>query len=96
MSFKAHLFVCTNSPDKSHKCGSKGAEELRKRLKDRCKNEFGKSVRVSSAGCMGKCEEGIACVIYPQNEWFLNVEDRGRDEDRIFEAVRSAVKNAKD
>jgi (2Fe-2S) ferredoxin len=91
VSYKAHLFVCTNSPDRPGKCGHKNAENLRRRLKDRCKDAFGKSVRVSSAGCMGKCEDGIAVIVYPQNTWILNAEDQPMDEQKIFSAVADAV-----
>lgn len=95
MDFKAHLFVCTNSPEKSDRCGSKNAEDLRKRLKKRCGKEWGKAVRINSSGCLGHCEEGIACVLYPQNQWFLNVSDREKDEELLFEAVKNAVEKNK-
>ena len=84
---KAHLFICTNSPDKVGKCGNKGSEELRKSLKLRCKKElWGQHVRINSAGCLDKCEQGIAAVLYPQNEWFLDLTKA--DEDKLFDAVR--------
>lgn len=95
MNFKTHLFVCTNSPDKPGKCGHKNAEDLRRRLKERCKGPFGKEVRVNAAGCLGHCENGIAAVIYPEAKWFLNLENSTTDEDRLFEAVSQAFK-AKD
>jgi len=88
--YKAHLFVCTNSPDKPGKCGSKGSEEIRMKLKEACRNEFGKTVRVSSSGCMGYCERGIAAVIYPQNEWMLDLtkDDSAKVLEKVQEAVR--------
>jgi predicted metal-binding protein len=91
MSYKAHLFICTNSPDRTGKCGSKNSEELRKRLKDRCKKEFAPgALRVNSSGCLGACENGIAAVLYPQQEWFLNLTlDSG--EDTLIEALRKAL-----
>jgi (2Fe-2S) ferredoxin len=30
-------------------------------------------VRVNAAGCLGQCEQGIAAVLYPKGEWFLNL-----------------------
>lgn len=91
--YKAHLFICTNAPDKDGKCGSKGAEEMRRDLKDRCRNEFGKDVRVNAAGCLGYCERGIAAVIYPQNKWMLELTNK--DGNQILEAVREALGKSK-
>ena len=84
--YKTHLFICTNAPDKSGKCGSKGAEELRKEVKEQCKKEFGKSVRVNSAGCLGYCERGIAAVIYPQGEWLFELDKK--DSDKVVKRVK--------
>lgn len=92
MDFKAHLFICTNSPEKSSKCGSKNSEELRRRLKKRANERWGKSVRVNASGCLGHCENGIACVLYPKNKWFLDI--REKDEDKLFEALEKAVAEA--
>ena len=90
MSYKTHGFICTNSPDKNGKCGSKDCEELRRNLKDRCKEKFGKdAVRVNSSGCLGYCEHGIAAVIYPEGKWLLD--QTKKDEDSIFEEIRKSV-----
>ncbi len=90
--YKAHLFVCTNAPDRPGKCGSKGAEEIRAQMKEACRNEFGKSVRVSSSGCMGYCERGIVAVVYPQNEWMFDLEKQ--DGAQVLDKVREAVKKS--
>lgn len=87
--YKAHLFVCTNAPDRPGKCGSKGAEEIRKNMKEACRTEFGKSVRVSSSGCMGYCERGIVAVVYPQNEWMFDLTQS--DSAKVLETVRAVV-----
>lgn len=26
-------------------------------------------VRINKSGCLGKCEEGPACVVYPEGNW---------------------------
>jgi (2Fe-2S) ferredoxin len=90
--YKAHLFVCTNSPDRPGKCGSKGSEEMRKTLKDQCRTAFGKTVRVSSSGCMGFCERGIVAVVYPQNQWLFDL--KPTDTEQVFAAVQDAVKKS--
>ena len=83
--YKCHVFVCTNQPNNPNKCGSKGAEKLRKRLKEQCSSEFGKSVRVNASGCLGYCEHGIAAVIYPEGEWLVDL-DKNAD-DMLFEKI---------
>ena len=89
---KAHLFVCTNKPDKPGKCGNKGSEDLRAELKQRCKDAFGKNeeLRINSSGCLGFCERGITAVLYPEGKWF--VELSSKDRDRLFEEVSRAMK----
>lgn len=91
MDFKAHLFICTASPDNPGKCGGKGSERLRRDLKERCKREFGKNVRINTAGCLGQCEFGIAAVMYPQGKWFLELDKK--DDEKLFEAVKKAVRD---
>lgn len=89
--YKTHVFVCTNGADKKGKCGYKGSEKLRSDLKASCKEAFGKDVRVNSAGCLGYCEEGIACVIYSEDKpakWYLNIKDD--DHDILFKAVKKS------
>lgn len=96
VKYKAHLFICTNQPQNPEKCGSKQAEDLRRRLKERAQQEFGKDVRINAAGCLGACEDGIACVLYPQGQWFLNMKNDPKDEEKLLSAVRVAVMAAKE
>lgn len=91
MSYKTHLFVCTNSPDNPKKCGSKGAEDLRRRLKETCGAKYGKTVRINASGCLGYCERGIAAVIYPEGQWLLDLNND--DDQKIQEAVDASMKN---
>lgn len=92
--YDTHLFICTNSPDKPGKCGSKGSEELRRNLKERCNNEFGKQVRVNASGCLGHCEHGIAAVLYKNkvghqgSEWFLDLTKE--DSEILYAAIKAA------
>ncbi|MCI5073043.1 (2Fe-2S) ferredoxin domain-containing protein [bacterium] len=77
--FDQHVFVCTNQrPDDSAKgcCYSKGAENILLRLKQEVKKlKTDKKIRINKAGCLGRCSEGIAVVVYPDMQWFLNVQD---------------------
>ena len=87
--YKCHVFVCTNQPDNPNKCGSKGSEKLRKRLKEKCGEAFGKSVRVNASGCLGYCEHGIAAVIYPEAQWFVDLDkDAG---EMLFDQIKDKM-----
>lgn len=90
MSYKTHLFICTNAPDNPNKCGSKGSESLRKSLKEKCGAAFGKEVRINASGCLGPCERGINAVMYPQGEWFHELKATPEDEQKLFEAVKKS------
>lgn len=83
--FKAHVFICTNSPDRPGKCGNLNSEKLRIQVKEECKKKYGKDVRVSSSGCMGQCEKGIAAVIYPANHWLLTLNES--DTSKVLDAI---------
>jgi predicted metal-binding protein len=88
MSYKTHVFICTAAPDKPGKCGNKGSEGLRKNLKERCQNEdWGNSVRINSAGCLGHCEKGISTVIYPEGLWDFH--QTPESENSLFEKIKA-------
>lgn len=90
MKMRAHLFICTNSPDKAGKCGHKNSEQMRKRLKEKFSQEYkSKDLRINSSGCLGQCEHGIAAVLYPQGEWFLDLTDQ--DDQKLYEAVSKSL-----
>lgn len=74
MSFyQRHIFFCTNYREGADACGHHGAHALcdyaRRRL-----SEIGlaqaSGVRISRAGCLGRCTEGPALVIYPDAVWY--------------------------
>jgi (2Fe-2S) ferredoxin len=71
-NYEAHMFVCTNSPEKEGKCGHKGGHELRMKLRELVlqQDAWKDRVRVNAAGCLGACEKGITVVIYPQAQWY--------------------------
>ncbi len=87
MSYKAHLFICTN--EKAGKCGDKGGDQLRKQLKDRCKDAFGKDVRVTASGCLGECKHTVTAVLYPEGKWFYEL--KKKDNDVLFEAIEKSL-----
>lgn len=85
-----HLFVCTNDkgPGKQS-CGAKNAGELRTNLKSICREKNLSGVRINAAGCLGKCELGIAAVLYPEGQWFDSL--KPQDTLVLLEAVEASA-----
>lgn len=62
------------------------AESLRKEVKDKAAKIWPKQdVRINASGCLGRCEEGIACVIYPEQKWLTEL--RPDDGDKIIKEI---------
>ncbi len=90
-----HLFFCTNHRADGKDCCARRieAESLRSYAKDRCKalNIFGPGmVRINSAGCLGRCDEGPVMVVYPEGVWYTFV-----DREDIDEIIDSHLRNGK-
>ena len=85
MSFyQHHVFFCTNQRDKGETCcNDRGAQEVRAYAKDRIKalglSGAGK-VRINSAGCLDRCDEGPVLVVYPDAIWYTYVDKEDIDE----------------
>jgi (2Fe-2S) ferredoxin len=82
--FKHHVFFCVNQrPDGRACCSDHQAEDVRAYAKQRIKelglNGEGK-VRINSAGCMDRCEEGPILVVYPEGTWYTYVDQSDVDE----------------
>ncbi len=73
-AYERHIFVCENrraAENPKGCCASKGAEEIRSRLK-RMAFEAGLKgrMRVNGAGCLGQCAHGVTVVVYPETVWY--------------------------
>ena len=82
--YKHHVFFCTNQRDNGKTCcNNRGAQEVRTYAKDRIKalglNGEGK-VRINSAGCLDRCDEGPVLVVYPDAIWYTYVDKEDIDE----------------
>ncbi|HMX16555.1 MAG TPA: NAD(P)H-dependent oxidoreductase subunit E [Rhodocyclaceae bacterium] len=82
--FRHHVFFCTNRrPAGEACCAEHGAEDLRAYAKDRIKalglSGAGK-VRINSAGCLDRCEQGPVLVVYPEAVWYTYVDREDIDE----------------
>ncbi len=82
--YKRHVFFCTNlREDGSACCQRFNAQAMRDYAKNRSK-ELGIAgegqVRVNSAGCLDRCNEGPVLVVYPEAVWYSYVDQSDIDE----------------
>jgi (2Fe-2S) ferredoxin len=82
--YERHVFFCCNQREPGESCcNDHGAAELRGYAKDRVKalrlNGRGK-VRINSAGCLDRCDEGPVLVVYPEAVWYTYVDRDDIDE----------------
>jgi (2Fe-2S) ferredoxin len=82
--YKSHVFFCVNRRDAPERCcACHNSEGMRAYAKGRIKalkmNGPG-GVRVNSAGCLDRCEEGPCIVVYPEGTWYTYVDEQDIDE----------------
>lgn len=82
--YRHHVFFCVNRRDDGTACcANHDAQAMRDYAKQRVK-ELGLSgkggIRVNTAGCLDRCEEGPIIVIYPQGVWYRYVDREDIDE----------------
>jgi (2Fe-2S) ferredoxin len=69
-----HVFVCENLRDPADErgcCASKGAAEIRSRLRVLAKEAGLKGrIRINTAGCLDQCAHGVTIVVYPEAVWY--------------------------
>ncbi|MDO8207583.1 MAG: (2Fe-2S) ferredoxin domain-containing protein [Gallionella sp.] len=93
--FDKHVFFCTNQrEDGSDCCGNHGAQKARDYVKNKVK-ELGianrqNSIRINSAGCLDRCDDGPVIVIYPEGTWYTYV-----DESDLDEIIEEHLKNGR-
>lgn len=83
--FDKHVFFCTNQRAPGEGCcNDHGAQRVRDYVKDKVK-QLGisapdNSIRINSAGCLGRCDEGPVLVVYPEGVWYTYVDESDLDE----------------
>jgi (2Fe-2S) ferredoxin len=74
MYYQKHIFICTNQRAENKACCANhdaAAACTYVKLKVKQLGLAGNAgVRVSSAGCLGRCELGPVAVIYPEGVWY--------------------------
>ncbi|HEY0664520.1 MAG TPA: (2Fe-2S) ferredoxin domain-containing protein, partial [Gallionella sp.] len=83
--FDKHVFFCTNQRDDGGACcGNHRAQQARDYVKDKVKmlgiSTEKNTIRINSAGCMNRCEEGPVIVVYPEGTWYTYVDQDDLDE----------------
>jgi len=86
MSFyDKHVFFCVNQrPEGEDCCNNHNAQAARDYVKDKVKklgiSTENKSIRINSAGCLGRCEQGPVLVVYPEAVWYTYIDHSDLDE----------------
>lgn len=81
--YRYHLFFCINQREPGAACcANHGAVRLREYAKQKVKSlGLAKNrVRVNTAGCLDRCEEGPVLVVYPEGTWYTYVDEEDIDE----------------
>ena len=72
-----HVFVCEKVRAEGHAlgcCSSRKGPAVRKALKKLvARGGLAESIRINSAGCLDRCEEAVAIVVYPEGVWYGGV-----------------------
>ena len=82
--YKHHVFFCLNQREPPEACcANHDSEGMRAYAKARIKalglSGEGK-VRINTAGCLDRCEEGPVIVVYPEETWYTYVDKADIDE----------------
>lgn len=92
--YRYHVFFCVNQREPGAACcNNHQALEMREYCKSRIKalklDGEGK-IRVNSAGCLDRCDEGPVLVVYPEGVWYTYV-----DKEDIDEIIEQHLKNGR-
>ena len=82
--YQRHIFFCCNQREPGAQCcNNHSAQAMRDYAKSKVKelklSGAGK-VRVNTAGCLDRCEEGPCVVVYPDAVWYTYVDREDIDE----------------
>ena len=92
--YERHVFFCVNQREPGAACcNNHNAQQMRDYCKDCIKTLRldGKGrIRVNSAGCLDRCNEGPVLVVYPEAVWYTYV-----DKEDIDEIIEEHLKNGR-
>ena len=76
--YDRHVFICGHERPESAarpSCRNRGSLNLLSAIKAAAREEGLTNIRIQKSGCLDFCENGIACVVYPEGIWYrLNTE----------------------
>ncbi|MBC7490326.1 MAG: (2Fe-2S) ferredoxin domain-containing protein [Glaciimonas sp.] len=80
-----HVFFCLNQRSTGERlcCANSGAQAAQEHAKRRIKAlglAGDGNVRINKSGCLERCEEGPALVIYPEGVWYTYFDTEDIDE----------------
>lgn len=83
--FDKHVFFCTNQRDAGETCCQQhGAQKMRDYVKDKVKqlglDSADNRIRINSAGCLGRCDDGPVLVVYPEGTWYTYIDESDLDD----------------
>lgn len=89
MILEKHIFICTKCSylqEDGKFSDPELSAKFRNDVKQAVKEQYpGRNIRVNASGCLGQCQKGINCVIYPQNEWLTHL--RTGDIEKILKKI---------
>ncbi|MBP9742831.1 MAG: (2Fe-2S) ferredoxin domain-containing protein [Burkholderiales bacterium] len=78
MFYKKHIFFCSNKRADNTGCGYiaiDNAHDFAKMYLQSLDMWSEGKIRVSKAGCLGRCVDGPTCVIYPEGVWYTYIDE---------------------
>jgi len=82
--YKYHVFFCTNQRDDGRACcadcDAQAMRDYAKAESKRLQLAGPGKVRINTAGCLDRCDEGPVIVIYPEETWYTYVDKEDIDE----------------
>ena len=73
--YEKQIFVCVNNKEgKEPSCGDHQGEVVFRQLREIAKARgLHPRIRVAQAKCLGKCNQGVTIMVYPDNVWYSGV-----------------------
>jgi (2Fe-2S) ferredoxin len=82
--YRYHVFFCVNQRVAGRACcANHHSQEVRDYAKARIKAlglDGPGGIRINTAGCMDRCEDGPVMVIYPEGTWYTYMDKEDIDE----------------
>ncbi|MDX1554856.1 MAG: hypothetical protein R3212_02410 [Xanthomonadales bacterium] len=84
--YERHIFFCVNDRGEDadrpscNQCGSALMRDYAKKKVKAMGLAGPGQIRVNQAGCLDRCEEGPACVVYPDGVWYTYIDEHDVDE----------------